>query len=174
MFENPDVKGVEICAAAKNVYGGLAGFCVGSENDTLRGSLMCASLAEMEKYLDAMGYNPKTARRLPLLGDYDATVYDKNSHNLNFGIEVIKQNTIEPKLDFNSIEGKYAVTGLVKRMDFKNNTLSDYMQIKAPLMQTFKDIVDGKIPTNNIIDEVNKAVDLSLKEWAEKSFDLKK
>jgi len=144
LFPNHDVKGVEICAAAKNVYGALAGICVGSDNGTLRGSLMCASLAEMESYLDAMQCVPKTARRLPLLGDYDATMYDKNSHNLNYGIEIMRQNTIEPKLSFSSIEGKEAVTGLLKRMIRYNAQLRD-SEITAPLLSAYSDIVKGNV-----------------------------
>ncbi|MFQ6752607.1 MAG: hypothetical protein ACLRFL_03485 [Clostridia bacterium] len=159
LFPNPDVKGVEICAAAKNVYGALAGICVGSENDTLRGSLMCASLAEMEHYLDSMQCVPKTARRLPLLGDYDATMYDKNSHNLNYGIEVMRQNTIEPKLSFSSIEGKEAVAGLLKRMINYNNQVSDSMQLRAPLLTAYNNVVKGIVPPSAAIEEIESAID---------------
>lgn len=158
LFENPDVKGVEICGAAKNVYGALAGICVGSGNDTLRGSLMCASLAEMECYLDAMQCVTKTARRLPLLGDYDATMYDKNSHNLNYGIEIMKQNTIEPKLNFVSVEGREAVSGLLKRMNNYNNQVSDSMQLKAPLLSAYRDIVQGVVVPQNAVKHIEKAI----------------
>ncbi len=159
LFISPDVKGVEICAAAKNVYGSLAGICVGTGNDTLRGSLMCASLAEMEQYLTAMECTSKTARRLALLGDYDATLYDKNSHNLNYGIEVAKQNTINPKLPFVSVEGRYAVNGLIKRMTIHNNQVSDKMQLKAPLLETFADIVEEKIAPKKAISAMNEAIE---------------
>lgn len=158
LFANPDVKGVEICAAAKNVYGAMAGICVGSENDTLRGSLMCASLAEMEHYLDAMQCVPKTARRLPLLGDYDATMYDRNSHNLNYGIELVRQNTTEPKLDFVSVEGKEAVAGLIRRMINYNNQVSDSMQLKAPLLCAYSDIVKGKIEPQKAVNWIERAI----------------
>ena len=158
LFENPDVKGVEICAAAKNVYGAMAGICVGSENDTLRGSLMCASLAEMETYLDAMQCLQKTARRLPLLGDYDATMYDRNSHNLNYGIEMVKQNTTEPQLGFVSVEGKEAVSGLLKRLNNYNNQVSDSMQIKAPLLSAYRDIVKGIVVPQNAVNHIEKAI----------------
>ena len=77
-----------------------------------------------------------------------------------------------PVLDFNSIEGKHAVTGLIKRMTIKNATLSDAMQIKAPLMSCFKDIVEEKIEPKNIVENINKVLDSSLNEWAEKSFDI--
>ncbi len=158
LFANPDVLGVEVCAAAKNVYGAMAGICVGSENDTLRGSLMCASLAEMEKYLDAMQCVAKTARRLPLLGDYDATMYDRNSHNLNYGIEVIKQNTTEPVLSFVSVEGKEAVNGLLKRLNNYNNRVSDSMQLKAPLLSAYRDIVQGIVVPQNAVNHIEKAI----------------
>ena len=158
LFENPDVKGVEICGAAKNVYGAMAGICVGSENDTLRGSLMCASLAEMEIYLDAMQCLPKTARRLPLLGDYDATMYDKNSHNLNYGIEIVRQHTIQPKLDFVSVEGREAVVGLIRRMINYNNQVSDSMQLQAPLLCAYSDIVKGKVSTDEAVNHIEKAI----------------
>ncbi len=158
LFENPDVKGVEICGAAKNVYGAMAGICVGSENDTLRGSLMCASLAEMEVYLDAMQCLPKTARRLPLLGDYDATMYDNNSHNLNYGIELVRQNTINPKLSFVSVEGRDAVTGLIKRLNNYNNQVSDSMQLKAPLLSAYKDIVQGIVSPDQAVFHIEKAI----------------
>lgn len=158
LFPLFDVKGVEICAAAKNVYGGLGGMCVGSHNDTLRGSLMCASLAEMERYLEAMQCLPKTARRLPLLGDYDATMYDLNSHNLTYGIEVVKQNTCNPKLPFQSIEGKQAVTGLIKRMVNYNNQVSDAMQLRAYLLETYQRIVTGEIEPKKAVDAIEQAI----------------
>lgn len=174
LYPWPDVQGCELCGAAKNLYSALGGMCQGANQSTLKGQIMSVSMFEMQNYLKGMQCNPETAIHLALLADYNATLYDPVSHNLNYGIEVVKQNTIEPELDFNSIEGKYAVSGLIKRMELKNQSLSDYMQINAPLMQTFKDIVDGNIPTTNIIEEVNKAIDASLKDWAEKSFDLKK
>ena len=158
LFANADVKGVEICAAAKNVYGGLAGICVGSNNPTLRGSLMCASLAEMEQYLDSMQCVPKTARRLPLLGDYDATMYDNNSHNLNYGIEVMKQKTNKPDLPFNSVEGKEAVSGLLERMIKYNNQVSDSMQLKAPLLEAYNKIVKGYINIDDAVNEIEHAI----------------
>lgn len=157
LFIEEDVKGLELCAAAKNPYGILAGVCVGSGNETLRGSLMCASLLEMGQYLDAMQCLGKTASGLPLLGDFDATMYDSNSHNLNYGIQIVKQNTANPKVDFVP-EGKQAVQGLIKRMIQHNNEVSDFMQLNAPLLQTCNDIVEGKIKPAKAVEAVDKAI----------------
>ena len=172
LFPWPDVQGCELCAAAKNVYSALGGMCEGADQTTLKGQIMSVSMHEMQNFLKGMQCNPETVIHLSLLADYNATLYDPISHNLNYGIQVVKQNTVNPELDFNSIEGKYAVAGLLKRMALKNQQLSDYMQIKAPLMQTFKDIVDGKIDTQEIIPSVNEAIDISLNEWTDRSFDL--
>ncbi len=157
LFFNEDLKGVELCGAAKNVYGAMAGICVGAENATLRGSLMCASLAEMERYLEAMQCNLKTARRLPLLGDYDATMYDLNSHNLNYGIEIVKQNTITPNLAFVSIEGKQSVSGLLKRKSvYSQHDKSN--PVPTPLLSAYEDIVKGEIAPEYALNHIEQAI----------------
>ena len=161
-----------MCAAAKNVYSALGGMCEGAEQTTLKGQIMSVSMHEMQNYLKGMNCNPETVIHLSLLADYNATLYDPVSHNLNYGIEVVKQNNVNPQLDFNSIEGKYAVKGLLTRLRLRNQNLSDYMQISVPLMETFQKIVNGEIKTNQIINEVDSAIDCSLNEWTDKSFDL--
>ncbi len=172
LYPWPDVQGCELCAAAKNVYSALGGMCEGADQKTLKGHIMSVSLNEMRNYLKGMQCNPETAIHFALLADYNATLYDPVSHNLTYGKEVVKQQTANPTLDFNSVEGKHAVTGLIKRMTIKNATLSDAMQIKAPLLTCFKDIVDEKIEPKDIVKNINKVLDSSLNEWAEKSFDL--
>lgn len=167
----PDVLGSELCGAFKNVYSALGGMCEAAGHATLKGHIMSVSMYEVQNYLKGMGCSQETVVHLPLLADYNATLYDPVSHNLNYGIEVVKQRTINPKLDYVSVESKEAVTGLITRMNKRNLQLSDYMKIKAPLLQTYKNIVDEKIKIDDIIPEVNKAIDSSLREWADKSFD---
>jgi len=167
-----DVIGSELCGAFKNVYSALGGMCEASGHATLKGHIMSVSIYEAQRYLKGMACNPDTATHLPLLADYNATLYDPVSHNLNYGLEVVKQKTINPKLNFVSVESKEAVTGLIKRMTEVNKRLSDQMKIKAPLLQTYKGIMDEEIAIDNIIPEINKAIDSSLEDWAEKSFDL--
>ena len=103
LFPWPDVQGCELCAAAKNVYSALGGMCEGAEQTTLKGQIMSVSMHEMQNYLKAMNCNPETVIHLSLLADYNATLYDPVSHNLNYGIEIVKQNNINPTLDFNSM-----------------------------------------------------------------------
>lgn len=171
LYPWPDVLGTELCGAFKNVYSALGGMCEASGHETLKGHIMSVSVYEVQNYLKGMGCSQETVTNLALLADYNATLYDPVSHNLTYGKEIVKQKTVNPKLDFVSVESKEAVTGLMKRLENRNSQFSDYMQIKAPLLQTYKDIVDENIKIENIIPEVNKAIDESLKEWADKSFD---
>lgn len=172
LYPWPDVLGSELCGAFKNVYSVLGGMCEAAGHATLKGHIMSVSIYEAQKYLKGMGCNPDTVTYLPLLADYNATLYDPVSHNLNYGLEVVKQNTINPKLDFVSVESKEAVNGLYKRMIERNKRLSDHMQMKAPLLKTYKDLMAEKIKIEKAIPEINKAIDSSLQDWADKSFNL--
>ena len=172
LYPWPDVKGCELCGASKNPYSIIGGMCEGADQKTLKGQIMSVSMYEMRNYLKAMQCNPETVMHLSLLADYNATLYDPVSHNLNYGIEVVKQHTTNPNLNFNSVEGKQAVEGLIKRMTIRNEQLSDYMQIKIPLLELLKDVFDGKVQIDDIVPEMNKAIDASLTEWTDKSFDL--
>lgn len=171
LYPWPDVKGCELCGASKNPYSIIGGMCEGADQKTLKGQIMSVSMHEMQNYLKAMQCNPETVMHLALLADYNATLYDPVSHNLNYGIEVVKQNTLNPTLDFKSVEGKQAVEGLIKRMTIRNEQLSDKMQIKVPLLQMLKNVFDEKIKIKDVIPEINKAIDSSLNEWTNKSFD---
>jgi hypothetical protein len=115
LYPWPDVKGCELCGASKNPYSIIGGMCEGADQKTLKGQIMSVSMREMQNYLKAMQCNPETVIHLALLADYNATLYDPVSHNLNYGIEVIKQRTIDPDVDFIP-EGKQAVNGLIKRI----------------------------------------------------------
>ena len=167
----PDVKGSEFCAAAKNVYSAEGGMCEGEDQHTLKGAIMSVSMYEMQKYLETMECNPETATHLSLLADYNATLYDPVSHNLNYGIEVIKQGTANPELNFSSIEGKYAVKGLLKRLTLRNAQLSKEKQFEAPLLNVFNDIVDEKIKPEDAVMSINKVLDSSLNSWAEEEYE---
>jgi len=167
-----DVVGSELCGAFKNVYSALGGMCEAAGHATLKGHIMSDSIYEAQKYLKGMGCNPETATHLPLLADYNATLYDPVSHNLTYGKEVVLQKTINPKLDFVSVESKEAVAGLIKRLEKRNAKVSDSMKIKVPLLETFNDVMNGSIAIDNIIPAVNKSIDESLTDWTEKSFNI--
>jgi len=80
-----DLIGNEIGAAAKNVIGIAAGVLDGIGQSSLKGALMSRGTLEVSRLIDAMGGNPISAYGLCHLGDYEATVFSKHSHNRKFG-----------------------------------------------------------------------------------------
>ncbi len=85
-----DLLGNEIGAAAKNVIGIAAGFLDGLNLSTLKGALMSRGTREIANLIKAMGGNELSAYGLCHLGDYEATVFSKHSHNRAFGEAYVK------------------------------------------------------------------------------------
>ncbi len=84
-YYGEDLIGNEIGAAAKNVIGIAAGMLDGAGMSTLKGPLMSRGTKEVARLIDALGGNGISAYGLCHLGDYEATVFSKFSHNREFG-----------------------------------------------------------------------------------------
>ncbi len=89
-YYGEDLIGNEIGAAAKNVIGIAAGALDGLGLGTLKGALMSRGTREIARLIEAMGGNPFSAYGLCHLGDYEATVFSKYSHNRRFGELLVK------------------------------------------------------------------------------------
>ncbi|MBQ5320963.1 MAG: NAD(P)H-dependent glycerol-3-phosphate dehydrogenase [Oscillospiraceae bacterium] len=90
-----DLLGNEIGAAAKNVIGIAAGMLDGLDLSTLKGALMSRGTHEVSELIKAMGGNPLSAYGLCHLGDYEATVFSKYSHNRMFGEKFVRGEKYE-------------------------------------------------------------------------------
>jgi glycerol-3-phosphate dehydrogenase (NAD(P)+) len=84
-YYGQDLVGNEIGGAAKNVIGIAAGMLDGLKLSTLKGALMSRGTREVSRLIRAMGGNELSAYGLCHLGDYEATVFSKFSHNRQFG-----------------------------------------------------------------------------------------
>ena len=80
-----DLIGNEIGAAAKNVIGIAAGILDGINKSSMKGALMSRGTREISRLILACGGNELSAYGLCHLGDYEATVFSKYSHNRSFG-----------------------------------------------------------------------------------------
>ena len=85
-----DLIGNEIGAALKNVVGIAAGMLDGLGMTTLKGALMSRGTHEVARFIKASGGNELSAYGLCHLGDYEATVFSKFSHNRMFGEKFVK------------------------------------------------------------------------------------
>ena len=85
LYYGSDLIGNEIGAAAKNVMGIAAGMLDGLHYSSLKGALMARGTRELSRLVQAMGGNDLTIYGLSHLGDYEATLFSKHSHNRKFG-----------------------------------------------------------------------------------------
>ena len=89
-YYGSDLIGSEIGAASKNVIGIAAGFLDGLGRSSLKGALMSRGTREIARLIEAMGGNPSSAYGLCHLGDYEATVFSRYSHNRRFGENFVR------------------------------------------------------------------------------------
>ena len=127
-YYGQDMIGNEIGAAAKNVIGIAAGMLDGFGLTTLKGALMSRGTREIARLIAAMGGNELSAYGLCHLGDYEATVFSKFSHNRQFGESFIRGE------DYGQLaEGYYTVKALVE--------LSEKYQVELPISKAVYDIL---------------------------------
>ena len=96
-YYGDDLIGTEIGAAAKNVMGIVAGILDGCGYAALKGALMARGAREVARLIKAMGGNELSAYGLAHLGDYEATLFSKYSHNRMYG-EMLMSETQFDKL----------------------------------------------------------------------------
>jgi glycerol-3-phosphate dehydrogenase (NAD(P)+) len=91
VYVNPDLVGVELCAAAKNVIalaaGGVDGLRLG---DNAKASLIARGLAEMTRLGEAAGARAETFAGLAGIGDLVVTCWSRHGRNRHAG-ELIAQ-----------------------------------------------------------------------------------
>ena len=91
VYVNPDLVGVELCAAAKNVIALAAGAVEGlGLGDNAKAALITRGLAEMARLGEASGARPETFSGLAGMGDLIVTCWSRHSRNRRAG-ELIAQ-----------------------------------------------------------------------------------
>ncbi len=127
-YYGDDLIGSEIGGAAKNVIGIAAGMLDGLNLSTLKGSLMSRGTREIARLISAMGGNELSAYGLCHLGDYEATVFSKFSHNRSFGESFVKGENFT-----DLAEGYYTVKALM--------TLKDQYNVELPICNAVFDVL---------------------------------
>lgn len=141
MYIGTDMIGSEIGAAAKNVIGIVAGILDGLGYQSLKGALMARGAHEISKLIGKMGGNPLSAYGLCHLGDYEATLFSKWSHNRMYGEAYVKGEKFE-KL----AEGVMTTKALVK--------LSKEYDVDMPIVRACYKVLFEDFKTENAIDEL--------------------
>ena len=129
-YYGSDFIGNQIGAALKNVIGIAAGILDGLEWYGLKGALMARAPVEVGRFIKHFGGNPLTAYGLSHLGDYEATLFSKHSHNRTFGEKFAKGE------NFGKLAEGYFTLKAVKNIADRDN-------ISMPICQALYDAVYG-------------------------------
>lgn len=96
VYTNPDIIGVEVGGALKNIIALAAGASDGlGYGDNTRAALLTRGLAEMARFGIALGANQRTFAGLSGIGDLMATCGSKHSRNRRVGFEISQGKTVE-------------------------------------------------------------------------------
>ena len=131
-----DLIGTEIGAAAKNTIGIAAGMLDGLNLSSLKGALMSRGTREISRLIKAMGGNELSAYGLCHLGDYEATLFSKYSHNRRFGEMLVNGEKFD-KL----AEGVDTTKALIY--------LGQKYNVDLPICQTVYNVINGKTTAKN-------------------------
>jgi glycerol-3-phosphate dehydrogenase (NAD(P)+) len=96
VYTNPDVVGVELAGAIKNVIAIAAGIADGMGfGDNAKASLITRGLAELARLGQRMGGNPLTFAGLAGMGDLVATCYSRLSRNRHVGEQLGRGRSLD-------------------------------------------------------------------------------
>ena len=109
VYTNPDIIGVELGGALKNIIAFGAGMCDGlGYGDNTKAALMTRGIAEMGRLGVAMGANVNTFTGLAGIGDLIVTCTSMHSRNRRAGILIGQGKSLEETLE----EVKMVVEGI--------------------------------------------------------------
>lgn len=138
VYTNPDILGVELCGAAKNVIALAAGIAVGlGYGDNTKAALMTRGMAEITRLGMAMGCAPETFFGLAGIGDLIVTATSRHSRNNRCGMllgqgvpvaEAVKQVGMV-------VEGLNALPALIR--------LKEKYSVEMPIVEAIDAVVNG-------------------------------
>ena len=135
-YVSDDVRGVELCAAFKNVIAIAVGLSFGlGFGDNTAALLMTRGLAEMGRLVAACGGQTRTCMGLAGMGDLVATCTSKHSRNRSFGEMLAAGKTID---DFNTQTHMVAEGALACKTI---QTLADAYHVELPITDIVRGIV---------------------------------
>lgn len=129
VYTNPDIIGVELGGALKNIIAVAAGVCDGMGlGDNSKAALITRGLAEMTRLGVALGAKPTTFAGLAGMGDLIVTCTSVHSRNHRFGELVGRGVPVEKALkEVGTVEGYFACKTAFE--------LAEKTAVDAPIIQ---------------------------------------
>ncbi len=128
-----------IAIGGAGMSGIAAGFLDGAGLSTLKGALMSRGTLEISRLIAELGGDPRSAYGLCHLGDYEATVFSKHSHNRQFGESFVRGE------EFTALaEGYYTADAVVR--------LSKQYRVDLPICSSVYRILYEKVDPRKELD----------------------
>jgi glycerol-3-phosphate dehydrogenase (NAD(P)+) len=147
VYVTDDVRGVEICAAEKNVIAIACGVAValGAGDNTLA-VLMTRGLAEVSRIAVAVGANPLTCMGLAGMGDLVVTCTSRHSRNRTFGEAFVRGESLADyqKRTGMIVEGAEAAQSILG--------LAERHGVQVPITKAVHDLLYEELPLSCAID----------------------
>lgn len=146
VYTNPDIAGVELGGALKNVIALGTGIADGlGFGDNTKAALMTRGLAEMTRLGLAMGSSPLTFAGLAGVGDLIVTCTSMHSRNRRAGIEIGRGKSLQEAID----SVKMVVEGV--RTTRAAHCLAQKYQVEMPITeQMYQVLFNGLSPLSAV------------------------
>lgn len=148
LYTNPDLVGVELAGALKNVIGIAAGMCDGlGMGDNAKSALMTRGLAEMTRFAVAYGANPSTLTGLAGMGDLTATCFSLHGRNRNVGEKLAKGLTLADVTNGPQVaEGVYTAKSV--------HEIAQSKKLDLPIMSAVYRVIYENKPVKKAMEEL--------------------
>ncbi len=158
VYGNPDVYGVELAGALKNIYAIISGMAVAlGMGENSRAMLITRSLAEMSRFAQRLGANPMTFIGLAGVGDLIVTCNSDLSRNFRVGYAVGQGHSLKQAVkQLGEVAEGVNTLRMVKEMA---NEMDIYMPLVDGLYEVLyegRDAVEiaGRLMTGDHADDV--------------------
>ena len=163
VYTSPDMKGIEIGAALKNVIALAAGMADGlGYGDNTKAALITRGIAEMSRLAIAMGAKPQTLSGLSGIGDLIVTCASMHSRNRRAGILIGQGYTMQEAMDEVKmvVEGVYSAKAAI--------ALAREYGIDMPITEQVNEVLfEGKTARQAVTDLMlrDKKSEIETLEW---------
>ena len=140
VYTNPDVTGVEVGGAVKNVVAIASGLLHSLEmGDNATAAMVTRGLSEITRLGVALGGRPQTFSGLAGIGDLMVTAYSRHSRNFRLGEMIGRGMTLnEAAAALGQVaEGAYTVKAVKK--------LSEKFSVEMPISSAVHEVLYGRL-----------------------------